>query len=152
MWSSDDVTILPGPFCKETAPQWHSSITQASTAYRFVSSPLTQFLLIWRQITGEQEKHLVPLRVHFPEHSRKRVYLHIHNSDIMKPVKYLFFTAGSFWDNWANTSANTVSPPKHRGEAENRRSIHLSGQTIITLSRFYISVGGDVFHVLQVSW
>ena len=126
-------------------------ITRAPTAYTFVWSPLTQVKLICvTKLPSNTEsaglnnsKTFSPSTCTLPRKLKEtRVYLNIHNSDIMKLVKYLFLTAGPFWDNWANTSANrpTVSRLKHRGEAEDWRTIRPSGTTIITFSCFSISV------------
>lgn len=72
--------------------------------------------------------------VHFPEHWRGRVFTSaIHNSDIMTLVKYLFLTVRSFWDNWANTSANSAPLLKYRGEDKGWRAMHLIGPVISVL-------------------
>lgn len=107
--------------------------TQASTAYSFVRSPLSRFIWIYvAELPGNKKgcgsqllrNPLVPLHVHFPETLKEtRVYLRIHNSDTARLVKYLFLTAESFWDNWANTSA------AYGGEAADWRAIHPSEQS-----------------------
>lgn len=80
------------------------------------------------------------------------VSFHVYNSDIKKLVKYLFLTAGWFWDDWTNISANTVISLKYRSKVEDWHTIHLSGPIVITFSCFSVGVRGYVFHLPQVSW
>lgn len=119
---------------KLPVPQRYSSCTHRPPLLTALFwSPRTRFIWIYfAEITREQEglrvstapKPLVPLHVHFPETLKEtHVYLHIHNSDIARLVRYLFLTAESFWGNWANTSAT------YRGEAEDWRAIHPSEQS-----------------------
>lgn len=148
---------LPGPFIRKLLLSGIHHTGPHCLQVCLISTDTIQINL-GCQITHEQEglndsKTFSSSRCTFPRTLEEtRVYLRIHNSDITKLVKYLFLTAGSFWDNWADTSANTAPPLKQRGEAQDWRAIYLSGPIIIAFSRFSVSVRGGVFHDLQVSW
>lgn len=125
LWSSDDIT---SPF-----PRRHSSRTHRPPRLTalFDRHCLDSYEFTSRNYPGRRRaaglnspKPLVPRHVHFPETLKEtRVYLRIHNSDTARLVKYLFLTAESFWDNWANTSA------AYGGEAADWRAIHPSEQS-----------------------